>query len=71
MPCRPLPPKKWTVLMYFAGDNNLEKGVVGDALDAERRGSNLNVNLVLSSDGGSRKALASAIKATPPRSFTP
>jgi len=51
---KPKPEKKWTVLMYFAADNNLEKNIVNDALDAEWRGSNSEINVALQLDRGEK-----------------
>ncbi|MFC1745529.1 clostripain-related cysteine peptidase, partial [Candidatus Riflebacteria bacterium] len=42
--------KKWTVMLYFAGDNDLELCELGDVNEMEKVGSNKDVNLVLQLD---------------------
>lgn len=44
--------KKWTVLLYSAADNNLEKDLTKDVIEMESAGSNKNMNLVVQLDRG-------------------
>lgn len=46
--------KDWTVLVYFAGQNNLRKYEVKNMLDLEKVGSTDKVNLVGQFDTGLR-----------------
>lgn len=46
--------KKWTVLLYSAADNNLERALVSDVAELETVGSNENMNLVVQLDRGLR-----------------
>ncbi|MBI2264832.1 MAG: hypothetical protein HYU64_06615 [Armatimonadetes bacterium] len=54
-PPPPEPPKtKWTVLMYLAGDNNLEDALVQNVIDAEKVGSGPTMNVLVQLDRGPR-----------------
>jgi len=46
------PMRKWTVLVYEAADNDLEKYMVQDVNDMENIGSNTDMNIVLQMDRG-------------------
>ncbi|MGV8123401.1 MAG: clostripain-related cysteine peptidase [Candidatus Xenobiia bacterium LiM19] len=46
----PAPPKKWTVLAYLDGDNNLERFALNSLLQMEKVGSNNDVNVVAQLD---------------------
>lgn len=46
----PAPPKKWTVLAYLDGDNNLERFALNSLLQMEKVGSNNDVNIVAQLD---------------------
>ena len=43
-------PKKWTVMVYMAGDNNLELAAIGDLLEMMEVGSDSNVNVIVQQD---------------------
>ncbi|MCD4785535.1 MAG: hypothetical protein K8T10_17070 [Candidatus Eremiobacteraeota bacterium] len=47
-------PKKWTILHYAAGDNNLTPYMVSDVNEMESVGSTANMNLVVQLDKGNR-----------------
>ncbi len=44
--------KKWTVLLYSAADNNLERALVSDVAELETVGSNENMNILVQLDRG-------------------
>jgi hypothetical protein len=46
--------KKWTILLYSAADNNLERYMVQDVIDLESVGSDANTNLLAQVDRGER-----------------
>ncbi len=46
----PAPPRKWTVLAYLDGDNNLERFALNSLLQMEKIGSNNDVNVVAQLD---------------------
>lgn len=48
------PAGKWTVLVYSAADNDLEKYMVQDVNDMENIGSNTDLNIVVQMDRGNR-----------------
>jgi hypothetical protein len=47
---------KWTVLSYFAADNNLEKDMVGNVVEMSKVGSNADLNIVVQLDRGYQNA---------------
>lgn len=44
--------KKWTVLLYSAADNNLERALASDVAELEAVGSNKNMNVLVQLDRG-------------------
>lgn len=48
----PLPPKKWTVLLYMGAHNDLETSLAKNLIDLEKVGSNEEINLVAEIDRG-------------------
>ena len=48
----PLPPKKWTVLLYLGAHNDLESSLAKNLTDLEKVGSSKEVNLVAEIDRG-------------------
>jgi len=46
----PAPPKKWTVLAYLDGDNNLERFALNSLLQMEKVGSGNDVNVIAQLD---------------------
>ncbi len=50
----PQPRKAWTVLVYQAGDNDLEEALIKDLNEMERIGSGTNLNIVVQLDRSPR-----------------
>jgi len=50
----PQPRKAWTVLVYQAGDNDLEEAIIKDFNEMERIGSNDRINIVVQLDRSPR-----------------
>ncbi|MCE1247857.1 MAG: clostripain-related cysteine peptidase [Firmicutes bacterium] len=48
------PLRKWTILVYAAADNDLEKYIIKDVNDMENVGSSNNMNLVVQIDRGQK-----------------
>lgn len=46
------PPKKWTILLYSAADNNLHPFMTDDVAELEKVGSDENTNLLVQFDNG-------------------
>lgn len=51
-PSLPMPKAKWTVLVYMAGDNDLESFITNNMIDMERVGSSKDINIVTQLDRG-------------------
>lgn len=49
----PAPPRKWTVMIYSAADNNLKSFMYGDLDESEQVGSDANTAVIAQYDGGS------------------
>ncbi len=50
MPQKPLPKKRWTFMVYMAGDNNLDPNGVGDLKEMKNVGSTDDVNIIAEFD---------------------
>jgi len=54
---KPLPPKRWTVLLYLAADNDLEPHITRSLLELEKVGSTSEINFVAQLDRGEAKTV--------------
>ena len=62
MPVNTIPPKKWTVLLYSAADNNLHPYMVDDVAELETVGSDAQTDVVVQIDHGREGGGAERLK---------